>query len=169
MRARCQALRYPLLALLLATLGACGFQLRGTGQARVDVESAHVDAARGVRLARTVEDSLRSAGVELAAEPDAAAYVLRLTDEQRNRRAASVTGQARVAEYEMSIGVRLAIHRGQETVLPATSLLVERVYRIDRENLTGSSEEQALLVEEMERDLAQQVLRALTAAARGGG
>ena len=41
-----------------------------------------------------------------------------------------------------------------------------RTYRIDRNNLVGSAEEERLLTSEMEQDLVQQILRSLDAATR---
>ncbi len=54
-----------------------------------------------------------------------------------------------------------------ETVLVEDrSVRVARTYRLDRNNIVGSSEEQALLRGEMEQDVVQQILRSLDTATR---
>ena len=60
---------------------------------------------------------------------------------------------------------RILTQEGEE-LLPATWLERERVYRIDRENIVGSSEEQALLERELLQDIAGQIIRTVDIASR---
>jgi len=56
------------------------------------------------------------------------------------------------------VDVRLLSHDRVE-VIPAVRVATERSYSFDNENLESSSEEEALLREEMRRDLSEQILR----------
>jgi outer membrane lipopolysaccharide assembly protein LptE/RlpB len=49
---------------------------------------------------------------------------------------------------------------------PPTWVERERVFRIDRDNIVGSSEEQALLERELTQDLVSQLIRAMDAVSR---
>jgi LPS-assembly lipoprotein len=71
----------------------------------------------------------------------------------------------RAAEYEVAVAVRYAVtdRHGRE-LIPEQWLERQRVYRVDPDNILGSSEEQALLERELEADLVQQIVRSLNAA-----
>ena len=149
------------LVVVLAT--ACGFHLRSWDLGST-VESAYVAAAPRHPLAASLQRALRQAGVTLTASPEAADVVIGLLDSRRERRGASVSDQARVAEYETTLGVRFEVTDGEgNELVPAQWLERERIFRVDRDNIIGSSEEQALLEREMQTDLVQQILRAINA------
>ena len=78
-----------------------------------------------------------------------------------------MAGSARAAEYETSLAVRYRIlGAGSEELAPATWIERQRVYRIDRDNIVGSSEEQALLEAELMQDMVGQIIRAMEAVSR---
>lgn len=148
------------LALCLALTG-CGFHLRGYDLPS-SVNAVRIETSGRNLLAEPLRRALRDAGVSTDADsPDA---VIQLLADERDRRGAAVTGNARVAEYQLLLRVRyrLSDAAGQE-LLPARWVRTERIYRLDRENLVGSSEEQTLLESEMRTDLVQQILRTLSA------
>jgi len=155
------------LAILMLSLllPGCGFQLR-TWDIGTSVESAYVAGSDRNPMKGPLERALRQAGVELAGAAGESAVVVELLDARQERRSVSVSGQARAAEYEMTLAVRYRVTEpgGNELIAPQW-LERERVYRVDRDNIVGSSEEQALLVREMQTDLVQQILRAVNAVA----
>jgi LPS-assembly lipoprotein len=143
----------------------CGFHLR-TWDVGTSIESAYVSSDPRNPLLAPLQRALSQAGVAEAASAGDAEIVVELMDSRRDRRSITVSGQARAAEYETILGVlyRVTDRRGSELV-PAQWLERERVFRVDRDNIVGSSEEQALLEREMQNDLVQQILRALNAVA----
>lgn len=157
-----------LLLLGLLALAACGFQLRGT-DLRSSVASAYVDAAPRHSYEVPLSLALERAGVEVLDLPSAGALIIDLIDERRSRRSISVSETAVAAEYEVIVGVRYAVRdaSGRQLVEPQW-LQRERVYRVDRENILGSSEERALLEQEMQNELIQQIIRTLDALAGAG-
>lgn len=151
-----------LLALMALAAQGCGFHLR-TWDLGASVESVFVEANPRNPMTAPLERGLRQAGVTLAGSSQEADLVVTLLDSRRLRRSISVS-QARAAEYEMILGVRYQVSDGAGNVLtPAQWLERERVFRVDRDNIVGSSEEQALLEREMESDLVGQIIRALNA------
>ena len=96
-----------------------------------------------------------------------AAVVIEILDERNERRSASVGGQSRAAEYEMTYAVQYRLLGSDERELaPATWVQRDRVYRIDRGNIVGSSGEQNILRTEMIQDVVGQIIRAVDAVSR---
>ena len=152
---RSAGLAIPVVALLLAS---CGFHLR-TWDLGETLKAVHVEADASVDLDRELAQAFRAANVELTEDADDADIVVKLSEQTQERRSAAVTA-GRAAEYEMSLGVRLALETGAGEVLaPQRELRSERVARLDRDNIVGSSEEQALLATEMRNDLVDRIVR----------
>lgn len=153
-----------LMPLLLQVLG-CGFHLRSLDLGS-SITSFYVKSDGDNFLSAPLRNSLRQAGVNEADGADEAELVVDLVDAQRQRRGVSVAGDARVAEYEMILGVLFRVLDGAGTQLVEPRWVrSSRVYRVDRGNIVGSSEEQALLEREMRDDLIQQIVRTLDAVA----
>ena len=151
-------------AVLLA-LSGCGFHLR-TWDVSTSVESAYVVSNARNPLEEPLRRALQQAGVAEAASPREAEVVLELLDSRQERRSVSVSEQARAAEYEMILAVQYRVTDGEGNELLAPVWLErESIYRVDRDNLVGSSEEQALLERELRDGLVQQMLRALNSLA----
>ncbi|MCZ6643011.1 MAG: LPS assembly lipoprotein LptE [Gammaproteobacteria bacterium] len=149
-------------SVFLLLLTSCGFHLR-TWDLGTNLESARVEAGLRSQLARPLRRALGQSGVNEAAQGESQ-VVIELLDQRSNRRSISVTGQARAAEYETTLEVRFQVHdaKGVE-LIAARWIRSERVFRVDRDNLVGNSEEQALIEREMRDDLIQQILRSLNA------
>ena len=166
----CQAAtRLAAAGALLCLLGAsgCGFQLRSweLGDA---YESVGLDVRGGQEYEPALRRALGQTGVPVT--DDAPALVLELLDAAEELRTASVSGSARTAEYELIARVRYAVRDAQGSYLarPAT-LAASRRYFLDRGNLVGSNEEQALLRRELRADLVQQIMRVLNTVSRQPG
>ena len=155
-----------ILAVIVLSLAACGFHLRGynTAAAFADFQ---VVAPSGSVFQDELRQAFRSAGaVEAGARSDAD-VVVEILDERNQQRAASTTGNARVAEYELDVGAYISISDGSgKTLAPPQWISRVRVYRIDRDNLTGNSQEQSLVLRELRADVTQSVVRTVNAVAQ---
>lgn len=152
-----------LVVVLAGLLVGCGFHLR-TWDLEGNIQTAKITANLRNPVAEPLARALSSAGVELI-ESGTADVAIELISDRESRRSVSVTDQARAAEYETSLTVVFALTDGAGNVLAdPRSIQARRVYQVDRDNLVGSSEEQALLQREMVDDLVQQIIRALNAA-----
>ena len=150
------------LALLGMTLllSACGFKLRGM----MDVP----DALRQVQLEvaspnSQIEDELRRAltANRIALTGDAR-YRLTLLRERHSRRSATLTGNADVAEYELRSEAWFSVidrEQDNQPVIDARRVMLERVYSNDPDNITASGSQESLIRQQMQQDLAQQILR----------
>ncbi len=150
---------------VMLLLAGCGFHLR-TWDLGTSLDSARVEASQRHALAAPLRRVLSQSGVSEADEGESQ-IVVKLLDQRRNRRSVSVTGQARAAEYETTLEVRYQVYGADGTeLIPPRWVRSERVFRVDRDNIVGNSEEQALLEQEMQNDLIQQILRSLVAVTR---
>jgi len=153
------------LVVLALAASSCGFHLR-TWDLEGSVASARLIANARNPLAEPLGRALRTAGVEVV-DGEEADVVIELLADRRDRRSVSVTDQARAAEYETSLQVQYAVRDGAGSMLMAPRwVAARRVYRVDRDNLVGSSQEQTLLEREMVNDLVEQVIRGLNTVVR---
>jgi len=160
------ALRALGLVMALAALAGCGFQLRGFGQGG-HIGSVEVKTARVVTFATTLTRVLRQSGVDVVGEGERARYLLEVLDQREERRTLSVTELARTAEYELLIDVSYrAMDAKGELRVPDRVVSGRRIFRVDRDNLAASSQEEALLRDEILADLSLQMMRSLDASAR---
>ncbi|MDE0272208.1 MAG: hypothetical protein OXP11_13495 [Gammaproteobacteria bacterium] len=144
--------------------GGCGFQLRSWDFSDADL-SVRVQADPLSRMAAPLRDALRQAGALASASADDADLVVQIVNESRNRRVASLTAGARAAEFELTLGVQFGIRAGERSLINPAWIRASRTFRIDRDNLAGSSEEEALIEQELKSALSQQILRSLNAVA----
>jgi LPS-assembly lipoprotein len=162
-------LRTPVLASVLASLlvtAGCGFHLRGYGVVTAFDDFFLVASSNSIFQA-DLRQTLRTAGASESASRTDADVVIEILDERNQQRAASTTGNARVAEYELEVGALVGIQDGGGNVLAAPQWVNRvRVYRIDRDNLTGNSQEQTLVERELRADVVQAVLRTVNAVTR---
>lgn len=154
-------LTLPLFALLMSlTLSACGFKLRGL----YDVP----EALRQVQLVTesrpsTIEPELRTAlTVNQIQLTESARYRIVILSEKHTRRTATLTGNADAAEYELRSEVRFHVIDKQNdgaAITPERSVMSERVYRNERNNITATRSQETLIREQLLQDLAQQIVR----------
>ena len=153
-------------AAILCLLAGCGFHLRSWDWDFANQGlSIHVRAGAASTLAAPLRNALRQVGVQQAASAAQANLVIELLNERRSRRVASLTAGARAAEYELANDVQFAIRARQEVLAAPRWVRASRVFRIDRTSLTGSSEEQVLIEQELRNDLLQQIMRSVEAVA----
>jgi len=158
------ALRLVLVSVLSLSLCACGFALRGSTTAAAAGAGAVrlVPAEPAGALAGTVRDALVAAGLN---SPDSnTTWQLQLGPETLIRRPGSVNSRARAAQQDLELSVEIALTRGDSTFFGPVRVAAQRSYYEDLSTIAGSSEEVALLQQEMRQELAQQVLRRLRAA-----
>jgi LPS-assembly lipoprotein len=144
---------------LAALLGACGFQLRGTGDVDFALKELDVSARNAYGdTVKQVREVLQNNGVRVHS---GAAYRLVLSNEQETQRTASYTSSARTAEYELTMTLDYEIRGAQNLLLSSNQLEAQNFYAQDGNNLVGSDQEAAQLRNEMRRELVQQLAQRL--------
>ena len=153
-------------AVLLLLLAGCGFHLRSYN---VDAtfQNYFIAASESSAFAVDLRRMLKGSGVGEAASRSAADVVVEVLEERNQQRAVSTTGNARVAEYELEVGVNVRITDGAgNEMAPAQWINRTRVFRVDRDNLNSNSQEQSLIQRELRADVGQALLRTVNAVAR---
>jgi LPS-assembly lipoprotein len=156
------SVRVWLLPLSVLLLTACGFHLR-TWELEGNVQTAKITSNLRNPVADPLGRALESAGVEVVGT-GSADITIELISDRSGRRAVSVTDQARAAEYQTTLTVVYALHDANgNSLAEPRSIQASRIFTVDRDNIVGSSEEQALLQREMVDDLVQQIIRGVNA------
>jgi LPS-assembly lipoprotein len=148
-----------ILLCLACLLASCGFHLRGTqNSAAANFNTIHISASG--EMFSLLRRGFQRSNKEVTTTASAAEYSLVVSGVRNSRRAVATTSNISVAEYELVqvVDARLLSH-DREEVIPTFRVATERSYSFDNESLESSSEEEALLREEMRRDLSEQILR----------
>ena len=163
-----RALLRGLLALLVAAaLAGCGFQLRGA--AKLPFDTLYLPGAGGgiaLELKRNLQAGTGTRVVDSAREAQA---VREVTQELRQKDILSLTGTGRVREFSLRYVVGYRVHdgKGREFVPPGVVTLRRDVSFNDSAVLAKENEE-ALLWQDMQSDMVQQIMRRVAAARAPG-
>ncbi|WP_339081361.1 LPS assembly lipoprotein LptE [Pseudomonas sp. TMP9] len=146
-----------LLVIGLATLlGACGFQLRGTGEVQFALKELDVSARNAYgETVKQVREVLQNNNVRVY---PGAPYSLVLSNEQEDRRAASFTSAARTAEYELNKTLEYEIRGSKDLLLLSDKVEAQSFYTQDGNNLISGDQEATQIRQEMNRELIQQLV-----------
>ncbi|MBD2835615.1 hypothetical protein ID144_01005 [Pseudomonas sp. JM0905a] len=144
---------------LTVLLSACGFHLRGTGEAKFALTEMDVTARNLYgQTVKSVRQALVDNGVNVHA---GAPYTLVLAREDETQRTASYTTGARSAEYELTQTLQYEIRGNNNLMLMNDKLTVQKYYVHDSNNLIGSDQEAAQLRQEMRQEMVQQMIMRL--------
>lgn len=151
--------------LITSLISACGWHLRGSTNLPANIDSIFVTAedAHGA-LITEVRQLLKANNVTAATEASAAPYSLVIVEERDDRRTAGVGSDALTSAYQIILSVDYEIRNREGALLaPMTTATNARTYDYSAGNASSAAQEEALLLREMRRDIAQQMLRRLQA------
>jgi LPS-assembly lipoprotein len=141
---------------LALLLGACGFQLRGTGTNQMTIKEIDLSARNAYgEIVTQLRQALEGSGVRVHS---GAPYKLILVDENESQRSLSYTGASGSAEYEMTTQLNYQIRGAHDLSLLDGKLQVQKVYVHDGNNLMGSDQEMAQVHKEMRNQLVQNMM-----------
>ena len=153
--------RTLLLALLLTTLTACGFQLRG--MADLPFKSIYVQNSASA-IGKSLTRSLRTSGVEVLPTADGAEMLLELSGETTSKNILSLSGGGKVREYELIYRVTIRMRQASATLWSAPQTIESRRdYSYDDTQLLAKESEEARLISDMRNDAAREIMRRLNA------
>lgn len=143
---------------LFSLISACGFHLRGAQN--VD-ESLRQVTLTGNNISSNLLHSLRQNmqfnGIE---ETASAPYQINILQNRYKRRAATISSNSDVDEYELSLDVVFLIQDKQGTPLTSDiNIQRERIYDYDKDAAAASSEQESLLRRELHDSVAQTIIR----------
>ncbi len=148
-------------ALALVLLSGCGFAPRGSAELAPELSALNMNLPSNDPLARELSTLLRAGGRTLVSANDATAQMV---FERNNlaRDVQSVGATARVREFALRYDVAFRVQAldGRELV-PLTQLEINRDYTFDQGQVLGAASEEEFLRDEMTREMAQRIIRAL--------
>ena len=156
--------RLCFLAVLMALVAGCGFQLRGSYA--LPYESIYISGADYVLVTAGLKRAIRASGsARLADSAKDAQATFVPTSEAKETLILSYSSSGRVREKRLRYryGYRVVDNKGRDLVLPGMVELTRDLTYADSDVLAKTQEED-LLWRDMETDLVQQLMRRLAAA-----
>lgn len=151
------------LVVALALLSACGFHLRGSVTAKMELPPVYLAGAAGP-LQRELRHYLALSEATVVAQEKDAQLVIELLGEDIQRRVLSVGSTGKVEEYEVHYAAGYAVRRADGTVLiPHETLDRQREYTYSESEVLAKDAEQARLVQDMRREVVRQMVRRVQA------
>ena len=154
--------------LTVALLTGCGFHLRG----KVDLSSNLTPlaiAGNDVELISVIREALEFSEAQVVDEASSAQAVLRLRQSDYTRNVRTTDGRGLATSYLLIYRVRFdAVNRDGKVVMQEGSLRLTRDLDFDANQILQKESEQRFLIEDMQREIAQNILRRLSSVANAG-
>ena len=148
------------LLLIMVLLSACsGWHLRGSGP--------EIEFNRSIYLSGKPSDTYTLIQEQLAKQEKLAPLTradwrLVVNEEQWQRRTASRTGSAQVAEYELILTINYQVQTAAGEVIPTPETVrIYRTYSVDQNDIAGKEKEAQLLQGDLRNAAARQILQQL--------
>lgn len=157
-------IRLTCLLAVIGLLGACGFQLRGSGLVGTMLPEdwtsmTLVTGNPNSELSREITSRFAANGITWVEHPNAN-YRLRVGPERFSQQNLSLNSEARAAEFELTMKAEFTVSdsTGRLVMEQADAVVIKQMEN-DPRNVVGKSEEVTLLRQEMRGELAEQMLR----------
>lgn len=152
--------RYLFLILAAVLLSGCGFRLRGIETADGVGQQLFIEKPGATRVGAQIPEVVRLTGAEISRNMAEAKGVIRILREIDERRIMSLNLGGRGNLFDLYTRVRYEVTTPQgEIIIPPEELVVKREYFNNQLSPIGQGEEEALLRTEMEREVAETLVR----------
>ena len=154
-----------IVGLLIACMAsACGWQLRGSVATHENLKSVYLSAENvHGELMRELKQALQTNKIPLA-ENSNATLNLFIREELQDRRTAAVGADALTSAYELTLTVNYDLLTAQsEPVSSLDTITATRTFDYIAEGASSGAREEAKLLSEMRREIAQQLIRRMNA------
>lgn len=151
--------RSLLAAAAVIPLAGCGFRLRGRFE--LPFEKIYLDMNRNTPFTARIARLLRAgSNVTIVDSAEQAQAILKLTRQSRERNIISYNANGEAREYELKYIVQFQLTTPRGTpYLPETTLVAVREISYDDSDYLSRDNEEALVISEMQSDLATQIIR----------
>ncbi len=149
--------------LILATLGACGFQLQGMTTPPQQMQRTYIASSdRHSLFYRGLRRELIAAGVEVVDAEASATAVFHIYFDDTDQRVLSVSARNVPTEYEVYYTVEYGVTSGEEVLLEVQDLTLTRDYTYDATLVLGKAREEELLRAAIADDLVRIILKQIS-------
>ena len=151
--------------MLSMLISACGFHLRGDIELPALYERVLIVDRGNTATARPLADFLENIGSEIVSRPEDATAVITLLSRGTQRRALAVGGKS-IREYELQLNIAFIVQNALgEQIGEQQNVSLTRTYRNDPNDVLGKSNEESVIIEEMNQNILTQILFRLKALA----
>ena len=151
-----------LILCITLTLSACGFHPRGAYQLPHELTQVYLEGGSPA-MREQLRQQIAKSGGKLTESRSGSMMVIKLFDEQFQRRTLSLSARGKANEYELYYRVEYELATSQDAILlPRQPLEVRRDYYNDQQAILARDNEEATLRGEM----TQQMVRTLLNQAR---
>jgi LPS-assembly lipoprotein len=149
---------------LALSLTACGFALRGSRELPAGMAETFIQAGTpGSALVSQLKRFLRDSSVRVTEHPGSNTAVLKVR-ESSTRRVLSIGADAKAREFELQYSVTFSVTiPGMEREFPEKTISLSRDYSFDRLAVLAANEEEAMLMRDMQRELARMMIEQIAA------
>jgi LPS-assembly lipoprotein len=156
-----------LLTVAVATMTACGFQLRGAGS--YEFKSVHVQAPTsaalggpGAPVVPDVIEGLTRSGVQVKPKVEEADFSIRFLQVTFDKRVLSLSGSGRAREFELEYRILYEfVDARQKAWGEPGEITIRRDFSFSESQALAKEAEERQLIRDMQLDAAAQILRRL--------
>jgi len=165
-RQRVYIMRKLLIACLLLSISACGFQLRGSAALPEEMSVTFVKTPKpwGTLLA-DFSEALRNRNVTVTDNRDEATAILTIIRSTQDKDVLSVDGAGKVLEFQLSQTILFAVKTGDNIpLLEPQSVSMVRDFLFNSTDVLSKDREEAVIRSTMQRELVNLAILRMTAA-----
>jgi len=156
-----------ILLLLVLSLGACGFHLRGHDMQgkNFPFNSLYLKFAAQTPFVSDLRNNLELYNIKLAPASAQADLTLEIVSEGSDKQIMALSGAGQVLEYQLRYRVSIrAYDKQMQDWMSADEISLQRTLTYDAAQILAKEQEEALLFRDMRSDAVQQVMRRLSRA-----
>lgn len=150
--------------LTCVSLSACGFHLQGDLQLAKPLHRMYLKSPDPYGyLARSLENYLIMSNVQLVSSPDQATTILDIINDSTSQSLLSVSGTQQTRQYNLIVNVTFVISDSHgNNITQPQSLAEARTITIQSNQILGSSNEAAIIYQQIRRSLASAIMNRLS-------
>jgi LPS-assembly lipoprotein len=150
-----------LTSLIIASLTACGFHLRGPSD--ISFKSVFIQG-NTLTISKDLRKHLKTSEIEILPSAEGAELLLELVGEENEKRILSLAGSGTVNEYELYYRVHYRTKLlNQTTWTQVNTIESRRDYTYSDATLLSKQTEEKKLNEDMQKDVVNRLIRRLSA------
>ncbi|MGZ5030611.1 MAG: LPS-assembly lipoprotein LptE [Methylobacter sp.] len=139
-------------------MSACGYHLRGALELPANMKNVYVEGGSS-SLLEQFKQVMKSSSAQLASSRKDAGIVVKIANEQFNRRVLSLSSRGKSNEFELEYRLDYEFADAKDAVLmPRQSVDVRREYYNDQQFMIAKDQEEAVIRNEMYQQAVQTIV-----------
>jgi len=159
-------IRLLLACLLIVSIGACGWHLRGSVDLSFD--TIYIDGSSNSEVGKRIKERLkRKKTVNLVSDPRDAGISLKILNENLEKKHSIISSTGKVSEYELLLKLEFEITKsGADVEAVVDQLVIRRLMTYSDDNLVAKNSEQGSLIQDMYSEASRNLLVRVSALSR---